>query len=306
MKIQAKIASVDDDVEVWNDFQIVNGRFEDGSMFQVWGKEAPKANEIRNTLAGMAGQGGEFEIDETKTKQYQGKNKYRLRGWPGKPERQPWGGGGGGGGYSGGGGAKKEYVPRYKDTMAGVLAEQDSIHRSVALTQAVALAVGANGGSPIGQETVLRVATAFYDWLSKDRPTPIPEPTQPAPLAPPGPSYPRETIGSFDPLKDQKDFFGGAVTTGDKIKSQTVQKYLDEFEKAVNAKDADRVEKLAQMVIKSQEQRTVNDNDISTWLEPAIMDSRKALRSAEEYDKWYARTLKNAQEKERDSSSIPF
>jgi len=300
MKIQAQIATVDDDVEVWNDFQIVNGKFEDGSMFQVWGKEAAKANEIRNTLAGMAGQSGEFEIDETKTKQFRGANKYRLRSWPGKPERKPWDGGGGGG-YGGGGGGKKEYVPRYKDTVEGVLAEQDSIHRSVALTQAVA-----------ARDTVadlpglLKMADAFYAWLSKDRPLPKPEPDKPAPLAATGPPAPRETIGSFDPLKDQKDFFNASLTTGDKVKSQTVQKYLDEFEKAVKAKDADRVEKLAQMVSSSLEKRTVSMNDIDKWLEPAIMDSRKALRSAEEYDKWYARTLQGAQEKERNADTVPF
>lgn len=295
MKIQTKIASVSDDLEQWQDFNIVVGYFEDGSKFKAWGKDLAKAQNTRNELAGQVGIAGEFEIDETKTKTYQGRQEYRLKGWPGKPERAPWTGGGGGGGGFGG---KKEFVPRYKDTMAGVLAEQDSIHRSVALQWAVTYMKDSTNS-----DVVLGVADKFYQWLSKDRPVAVPEPTQPAPLASPGPPQHRETIGEYNPLKDQKEFFG--VTTGDKIKSQTVQKYLDEFEKAVKAKDADRVEKLAHMVGDSLEKKTVTVTDIEHWLEPEIVNSRKALKSAEEYDKWYARRLQEAQNKERHAES-PF
>jgi len=303
VQISASVANVDDlKEEPWNGpngpMWFVQGKFEDGSIFSRGAKSLDNASKLHSEWSGLAGKGpGPWEVEQSG--EFQGHKKYKVSSWPGKPERSF--GGGGGGGFSGGG-AKKEYVPRYKDTIEGVLAEQDSIHRSVALTQAVSLLTGSSK-DPVD---AIAAAERFYQWLSKDRPTPIPEPTQPAPLAPPGPPAPRETIGSFDPLKDQKDFFGGSLTTGDKIKSQTVQKYLDEFEKAVKGKDVDRVEKLAQMVTKSLEQKTVTHTDIDSWLEPAIVDSRKALRSAEEYDKWYARTLKNAQEKERNSDSIPF
>lgn len=301
MQISASVANVDDlKEEPWNGpngpMWFVQGKFEDGSIFSRGAKSLDNASKLHSEWSGLAGKGpGPWEVEQSG--EFQGHKKYKVSSWPGKPERSF--GGGGGGGFSGGG-AKKEYVPRYKDTIEGVLAEQDSIHRSVALTQAVIFSNAQHPGQP---PHVLSVADAFYDWLSKDRPTPMPEKPQETHTSP---ESPKSTIGSFDPLKDQKDFFGGSLTTGDKIKSQTVQKYLDEFEKAVKGKDVDRVEKLAQMVTKSLEQKTVTHTDIDSWLEPAIMDSRKALRSAEEYDKWYARTLKNAQEKERNSDSIPF
>ena len=266
MKIQAKIASVQDDLESWQDFYIVVGHFEDGSKFKAWGKDKDKANRTRNELAGMVGQPGEFDIDETKTKEYKGVKELRLKGWPGKPERPAW---------SGGGGGKAPYQPRYRDTPEGFAQEQRSIHRSVALEWSVE---SFSKDQPLA--LILDRAEAYYGFLSKDAPQ--------APIQPPAASSvrPEPSTGSYDPLKEQKEFFGASLTTGDKVKSPTVQKYLAEIEAAVKIKDADRIAKLSAMVNQSLDRKTLTLADIDQWINPAIIAARQAISSSAEVEQW--------------------
>ncbi len=268
----------------------IEGGFEDGSAFAINCK--PENSEARiATLKELIGQEGEFGLEAKAD--YKGVRQWKLTEWPGKQQRPAYGGGGGSGVSSGGGG-KAPYQPRYRDTPEGTRSEQDSIHRSVALTQAVACLTSAvsPGQSPDQAGWVIKTADRFYDWLSQGQPL---VPVQ-APEASSGPpTQPQSTIGSYEPMKDQKEFFGQPA------KSQACQKYLEEIEKAVKAKDSGRLSKLRAMMVDSVQRKTLTIQEVDSFLEPAIIQAEKALQSAANYDAWY-----QAKVQEQQSDIVPF
>ncbi len=272
----------------------VSGGFEDGSQFDINCKPENSAARI-SALKELIGVEGEFGLESKPD--YRGMKQWKLVEWPGKPQRPAYGGGGG----APSGGGRAPYQPRYRDTPEGTRSEQDSIHRSVALEHAVVF-IG-NMEKRLQNTTsndVIQCADLFYGWLSQGQP---PLPTK-APEASSGPptqpqARPEPSTGYYDPLKEQKEFFGGAPG-----RSPAVQQYLDEIEKAVKVKDSDRISKLRVMVVDSVNKRkSVTIEEVDTIIEPAIMEAEKALKSSANYDAWYHAQV---QRKQSESDGLPF
>lgn len=280
MNVTATIKSIDAvKSDPWQgpqgDIWFVQGYFSDGGIWSLGHKSYENAKKRHSELSPLIGQEGQFEVEQKG--EYKGNPKFKLLAWPGKPER-PGFGGGGGGQPGGGGGQRAPYQPRYRDTPEGTRSEQDSIHRSVALQMAVAWLPRVD--DKFTSSDVTQVADVFYAWLSQGQP---PLPTQ-APAASSGPPT-QPSTGSYDPLKEQKEFFGEG-TQSLPTRSKAVDKYLEEIAAAVKIKDADRIAKLSQMINQSLEKRSITLADIDQWINPAIISARQALQGAAEVDAW--------------------
>lgn len=156
MNLTTEITAMDHlKTEPWNGPQgatwFVQGSFKDGSLFSRGAKSLENAQRLQAELEGLMGREGVFEVEDT-GKEYQGRKKYKLTGWPGKPERPAFGGGGG----------RAPYQPRFRDTAEGFDEEGKRIFRSVALQEAVALC---QSQAPIDEKSVVGVAEEFYRWL---------------------------------------------------------------------------------------------------------------------------------------------
>jgi hypothetical protein len=169
------IKAVQDEARSWGDrfpdacSAVV--RFSDDSVGEVASKKQWVQKHI-DALKSLIGQPAEFELEDKG--EFKGTKQWKIKSYPGK--QQP-----GGGGFGG----KRDYVPRWKDTEEGTKAEQDSIHRSVALTQAVAF-FGPSKAAPTPGDTtdVLDAADKFYTWLSKKPPAAAPTAAQVAAQVP--------------------------------------------------------------------------------------------------------------------------
>lgn len=116
-----------------------------------------KALEHVERLKTLIGKPSEFEIDDSKEREYQGVIQRKIVSYPGKPES-----GQGKGGFGGGG---RTYTPRYTDTAEGFAAEQTAMNARTAIMQGVALAEH-DHESPLTAEMVIRdYADTLFDWL---------------------------------------------------------------------------------------------------------------------------------------------
>ena len=148
-----------------NVFAIIQGSFEDDSDWSLMCKPDNEADR-RKELQGLLGTAGDYEVEAKK--EYQGRAQWKLKKWPGKPEPKAWGGKGGGGGA-------RSWSEAYSQSYEGRLAEQASIHRTVALQQAilfsnqVAIAI-----PPVDDKErltlMLAAADEIYDWLRATAP----------------------------------------------------------------------------------------------------------------------------------------
>ena len=106
---------------------------------------------------------------------------------------------------------------------------------------------------------------------------------------------PEPSTGSYDPLKEQKEFFG-QNTPSTPTRSKSVQKYLDEIEAAVNSKDmntAAKLERIAKLQllftdkdVGSVKKGTVTVVEAADIVEPALEKAKLAIKSAGEVDSW--------------------
>lgn len=153
--MEATILSVNPNHKEWKGdkgtLSIIEGQLRDRDGEARWSVMTKPENEqtVRGVLSGLIGKPGEF-VTEPKA-DYQGMRQVKLKEWPG--QQKP--GGFGGGGFKGG-------PPRFRDTEEGFRTEQRSIHRSVALTQAVAFHGAGNA------DDVINTATKFLAFLSAD------------------------------------------------------------------------------------------------------------------------------------------
>ena len=161
------IASVKPAVRPWQSsygpMESVDGYFDDGDEWSINCKQG-NGDRTKAELAALAGKhldGYTIEANIDKAtgqqRQYQGHLKWNLK------KIQQQGGGGGGGG--GGGYSKPAYVPPYRQDKEAFEREQASIHRSVALQQAVAYAARRETATPTPD--ILTMADSFAAWLSK-------------------------------------------------------------------------------------------------------------------------------------------
>lgn len=159
MNITSKIKSMKAEPRSWEGQYgltwFVDGEFDDGSQFSLTTKSQDTAGKYHAELSALIGKSGDFHVEE-KPEKY-GKKQWKLVAWPGNPGKQGWGGGGGG---------RAVAAPRYRDTAEGAASERDSIHRSVALQEAVAF-VGTLEPQHRVSGTVCQVADVFYDWLHR-------------------------------------------------------------------------------------------------------------------------------------------
>lgn len=169
-KFTATISEVKDKTREWGGGQhgplaFVDGSFSDGTDWSVTCKPENAAARLRE-MQDLVGKTGEFEAEPGK--EYMGRKSWKLKNYPGKP--QP-------GGYGGGGGRGGGFGQNYKYSEEGARAERDSIHRSVALQESVAMSVGlaAAGKDPGNIEILLSVADSFYHWLAKGAPPATPQ-----------------------------------------------------------------------------------------------------------------------------------
>ena len=158
MNLTTEIMAMDKlKTEPWNGAQgptwFVQGSFKDGSLFSRGAKSLENAQKLQAELEAQIGKEATFEVEDT-GKEYQGRKKWKLQGWPGKPERPAFGGG-----------SKAPYQPRFRDTEDGFHQEQASIHRSVALDKAITFTTNHVVPDDISPKKVLAVAEEFYGWL---------------------------------------------------------------------------------------------------------------------------------------------
>ncbi len=121
----------------------INGLFADGIRWS-YGAKPDESVAVHAALTALIGKPGSFEVNPRPD--YNGQRQCFLKTWPGKPQSV----------------GRAAFVPRYRDTPEGAAAERDAIHRSVALTQAVAWC--AKDGD---WEILLANADRFYAWLTQ-------------------------------------------------------------------------------------------------------------------------------------------
>jgi hypothetical protein len=288
----------------------IQGRFKNGMLFSRGAKSLDNARTLHFILEGFIGKTESYEIEDT-GREYQGAKKVKLVSWPGKPE-QPRGGPGGGKGSG-------SFVPRFRDTEEGARQERDSIHRSVALQQAVILLKDKTYEQFAKTSGILGIADDFYHWLTeptaasqaapKPGPAGEPENTTDAPAAAPvhsgGVVCPH--CGMADPkivLEDRDEkwsFFcwkkkGGCgakftkiealqkqlgLQTGDQVQT-AVDRYRSEIKSAEHAKDTPRLQKLFGLIAGSVQKGTVSQSECDT-LEQEIKAARLNIESAERF-----------------------
>jgi len=138
---------------------IIEGDFADGSLWSHYCPQS-KAQQAKSDLQALVGVEGLFVL--VSQGEYQGKKKWKVSAWPGRPQRAPYQGGGRHGSSEGSG-----FIPRYRDSLDGFNDEGARIARSVALQQAVAFCDE--------QDAILPLADKFYDWLIQALPArPVP------------------------------------------------------------------------------------------------------------------------------------
>ncbi len=235
------------------------GKFQGGGIFSIGSQSIEKAREKHAELSALIGTEGVFEVEEKG--EYQGNPKYKLKAWPGNQPRLFGGGGGGGGG-----GGRAPFVPRYRDSEEGFAREQRSIHRSVALQRAI------EADANREPQAILQLADTFYAWLSQD----TPQASQTEPQKPPSP---------------------GALTTGDKV-PPPYDHYIQEIDEAIHAKDANRLDKLQNvMIVGSLEQKSIT-LDEATVLNDLIERGKKVIASAILFAAWVKEKQAEAMKRE--------
>lgn len=229
----------------------VEGEFEDGSLFDRGSKSVDNAQRLVDQLNALIGQTESYDVEDS-GKQFRGKKKWKLKGYPGMPGGFQ-GGGSSSGNYqshTGNGAASKPqpasnggggYGGRYRDSEAGAKEERDSIVRQVAVKAAVELV-------PEGKlETVANVlanADLIYQWIAK-----------PAPLPPPPAEAP------------------------------AYERYSNEINMSLKKGDMARLDELGKMISASFYKKTLNQDQVAA-LEDELVDARKAVASAKAQAEW--------------------
>ena len=144
MNLTATITSVNE----------ISGNFSDGSQWSIGCKPENSTKRIED-MRSLVGVEGQYEVNERAD--YGGKKQWSLTNYPGKPQQ------GGGSGFIASGGTRGTFQTRYRDTEQGTKEERESIHRSVALQQAIVFSNTQHPGEP---PHILSIADAFYDWLT--------------------------------------------------------------------------------------------------------------------------------------------
>lgn len=241
----------------------VEGEFEDGSLFDRGSKSVDNAQRLVDQLNALIGQPSDYDVEDS-GKQFRGKKKWKLKGYPGMP------GGFQGGGTSSGsyqsrtsnGAASKPQAPsnggggyggRYRDSEQGQKEERDSIARQVALKAAVELTPEGEAGTVDG---VLATAELFYQWIAK-----------PAPLPPPPAEAP------------------------------AYERYSNEINTALKKGDMARLEELGKMISASFYKKTLNQDQVAA-LEDELVDARKAVASAKAQAEWQKQKQEEARSRE--------
>lgn len=168
------IASVSPKPRYWEQGQtyFVQGAFGDGSEWSLGFKAEDRATAAIETFKGFIGQEQEYDLESKPSRNE--RPQWKLKGWPGKPERPAFGGGGRQGG---------SYQPRYRDTEQGAHEERLAIARSVALQQAVASLPELRQLIPEKQSAdevarqVVNTADRYYLWLIGEMRVPQPRPS---------------------------------------------------------------------------------------------------------------------------------
>lgn len=151
------------------DIWYVEGRFADGSMFSVGTKSIEKANRLHGEFSQLIGKECEFEVKEKRA--FKGCRQWGLLNWPGKEEWAPRDGGGQSGEFKSNGSTvsapRFSSNGRYRDSEDAAMQEKLSIHRSVALQQAVLFHNQPRfAKADVFPEQVCAVADVFYAWLT--------------------------------------------------------------------------------------------------------------------------------------------
>ncbi len=267
----------------------VQGRFKDGQgLFSIGSQSIEKAREKHAVLSALIDQEGQFEVEPKG--EYQGHPKWKLLNWPGKPELQVPRGRPSGGGFQ----------IRFRDTEEGQRREQESIHRSVALTQAVALVAALKPSSEPWDNMTLNTAERFYQWLQEPSRASLGQAQAGQHVSAPTLSgaaagQPAAPTKVPPALKEMAAHFG--ITTGDRILTAR-EKYQEAITKAVKEKNTTWLSKAPQLIVQSCEAGTVNIDEAEE-LERELTAAKKALSSQTEYDRWYAQKVQEAQERER-------
>ncbi len=224
----------------------IEGNFTDGSYFSRGAKSVDGAQKLRTQLLDLVGKSESFEVEDS-NREYQGKKKWKLKAVPGQQAYQ------GNYGYKGGSGGSARPASAggtgtsYRYSEQGAKEEQDSIHRSVALTQAVLFTNGLRGPQAVvGENEVLNAANAFYGWLTASSRT-QPQ-TDPATLA-------------FD-------------------------RYISEIRRAVQAKEGPRLDRLMEMIKTSLSKGSLTIDQVAA-LDDELIDGKRALASAAAMGDWY-------------------
>lgn len=295
----------------------VQGSFRDGSQFQRGAKSFVKAQDLHKELTALIGQDVQYDLEDT-GKEYQGHKKFKLLGWPGKPERPP-------GPFTAAGGTRGTFQVRYRDTKEGFEEEGDRIARSVALQQAVALICAKDGS----WERVLAAADPFYAWLVKGRPvasaafqaaadieaqTPVSAGHTP-PAAPAEPlkakcpncgatesvrwSGPKGEFYCWKKLDTELFDLSGAIKKGCghtwKPGPETAKdKYIKEI---ASAKDIERLKKLFQLISSSKDSGSVSQDE-EHELQSHLERREKELETGKAHSEWHDGKVRQAQQRE--------
>lgn len=342
MNLTTEIMAMDKlKTEPWNGAQgptwFVQGSFKDGSLFSRGAKSLENAQRLQAELEAQIGKEATFEVEDT-GKEYQGRKKYKLQGWPGKPERPAFGGWGGG---------RAPYQPRFRDTEDGFHQEQASIHRSVALDKAITFTTNHVVPDDMSPQKVTSVADHFYRWLTQprdvSRPEPPkqekaqglvakantlfnePEPEQPAPAAAPpsGGSYQvcpkcggteavrKSKLDGTPPWYCYKKIGGCGHQWGDFPKQLPPLPDIQEkscavlaseqIDAAVQKKDQAYLSKVAGAITQRHKEGLISDGEVLE-LNIEVGVAGKAITSGLNHEDWYREKLRAVQEREQELS----
>lgn len=264
MMLRTSIQEVKDTPREWpgapnGPMYFVSGSFLDGSEWDIGCKSTEKAAELIKALTALVGDTYEYEVED-KGKEYKGKKQYKLKNYPGKPERP----------FTAARAGGKEYVPRYRDTEQGAKEERDSISRSVALQQAVSFCVDKPDH---GGEQVIRYADKFYQWLASTEGRP-----------------------DFGPQKgpiSANQVQAQSKSAENELKSKA-QIASEEIGKCVMAQDLARLEAVTHRI----GDRVISNDitlDEAEVLSKEINLARKSINSGKSYKEWWDAKVAEAQ-----------
>ena len=209
--MQATITSVEPTARRWEGPKgpvcFLQGMLADHEGMAQWNLGVKPENEAarRGELLALVGKAGEYVLEAKAP--YNGVRQVKMTSWPGKPVP------------GGPAGARQPYQVRHRDTEEGMAAEQDSIHRSVALQTAAAN----NQGKPISD--VLAIADAMYQFLRHPVVVPVagpisqatpaavaaPQPASTSPVPPPSALPPCPACGNTTAIIKGKAEYGGGL-----------------------------------------------------------------------------------------------